>query len=876
MNSTLKGLTLAAMMLVGGLALGGCGGDDDDGNSGGGSAGAVYPQVPTARPTLTGMPVALNASGGQSTGTAFGGNGGDIAILAYDGRLMLDDGRARPGVDNNFLTAAVLAGGSVTWTELTTLDASVTVTIGTTVHITLNGQDFFVPAGVTLDLSGAPAGVDLLQINVQGSGDVIRIDGPVNGVRLTDDSIGLGLLNINAPGTAISVDGNVDLSGYDAGVLYHGGAYAARAYAGGVIQTGAVDTSGNTASAASGGNGGSIDLVSFTGDIILRAGVIQSDGGSTTGGSTGGDAGTLSIRSISATLQRFEWGLRTRGGLGLTTGGFGGPITVDYDGPLDAFIPFLADSGNATSGASLQAGNVAFKGLTVQGAIVGTANGGQGGTGGNGGAIDVEGESLFGLAFEVSANGGVGTSGNGGNGGAISVYVDGAVGINLLVSANNSGGQGAVNGGSAGSVNMDTFGELRNVDFTSVGNGGQGTNGNGGGNSSGFISQLSPYGEAIVDSTFDFTRRGGNGLNGGGGNAGNVSVNLRGSDRNNFTLLADCVGGDGTTSQGGTGGFVRFQTTEPYTADISVTATLDGGDATSGNGGNAGSFEIIGNRERHVTLRNGPINARGGTSNTGSGGTGGLFQVTDQGQDTSLTVQNIALDLSGGTVSATGVNGGSARNGASFAVSVIVGRLRWLGGSITANGADAGTTGNGGAAGRMFFSAYQGGTDFTADIFASGGDATDNLSSGGNAGALVFTVASVRMVFSGDVTINGGQGGSAAGGGTIALLGIAITEMDVSGIWTANGGLGVGVRAPTGGVGGSIDVGQGTELQCLIRAASAWTANGGGPSAAAGLIDVDVTGLAGANLTIETGATFTTNNGAGTAVPANIDLNQNN
>lgn len=870
-------VTLAAMLLLGGLVLGGCGGDDDDSNSGGGSAGAVYPQVPTARPTLTGMPVALNASGGQSTGTAFGGTGGNIAILAYDGRLMLDDGRARPGVDNNFLTAAVLAGGSVTWTELTTLDASVTVTIGTTVHITLNGQDFFLPSGTTLDLSGAPAGIDLLQIQVQGSGDVIRIDGNVNGVRLTDDSIGLGLLNINATGTAISVDGNVDLSGYDAGVLYHGGAYAARAYAGGIIQAGSVDTSGNTASAASGGNGGSIDLVSFTGDIILRAGVIQSDGGSTTGGSTGGDAGDLSIRSISAQLQRFTWGLRTRGGLGLTTGGFGGSITVDYDGPLDAFIPFLADSGNATSGASLQAGNVAFKGLTVQGAIVGTANGGQGGTGGNGGSIDVEGESLFGLAFEVQSNGGVGTSGTGGNGGAISVYVDGAVGINLLVDAVNNGGQGTSSGGTAGTFDVDAYGELRNLDVTNVGSGGQGTNGNGGASPVAQIRQRSPYGEAITDSTFDITRRGGEGMNGSGGAVGNLDLFLNGSDRNSFTLLATLGGGDanGTAGTGGAGGSVRFQTGEPYSVDVALTANLDGGDATAGNGGDAGRVEFGGTRERFVTLRNGPINARGGASNTGSGGRGGRFVVTNVGQDSSLTVLNVNMDLSGGTVTASGVNGGSASTGPD-AVSVTVGMLRWLGGSITANGADAGNTGNGGAGGTMNIGTYSGGAQFTAYVFASGGDATDNLSAGGTGGSLLISVASSYMVVNGNFTLNGGQGGSAGSGGSVELYGSQVTEFDVAGTWTVNGGLGVGVRAPTGGVGGSINVGQGIELQAVIRATSSWTANGGGPSAAAGTIDVDVGGLAGANLTVETGATFTTNNGAGTAVPANIDLNQNN
>lgn len=876
MNSTLKGLALAAMVLVSGFAISGCGGDDDDGNSGGGSAGAVYPQVPTARPTLTGMPVALNASGGMSTGTAFGGSGGDIAILAYDGRLMRDDGRARPGVDNNFLTAAVLAGGSVTWTELTTLDPTRTVTVGTVVTITLIGQDFFLPSGTTLDLSGAPGGVDALSIQVQGAGDVIRLDGPVNGVRLTAHSMDLSLLNINATGTAISVDGTVDLSGYDSTVIYHGGAYQARAYAGGIIQAGTVDTSGNTASAATGGTGGTIDLVSFTGDIILPAGVLQTDGGSTTGGSTGGSGGSISIRSLSAVLQRFEWGLRTRGGLGLTSGGSGGSITVDYDGPLDAFIPFLADSGNATSGGAVQAGDVVFKGLTVQGAIVGTANGGQGGSGGDGGNIGVEGESLFGLAFEVTSNGGTGSSGSGGQGGNIAVLVDGAVGVNLLVTATNNGGQGAGNGGSAGSFVVSSYGELFNLDVTATGNGGQGTGGSGGNGGQGNLLLVSPYGEAATSSTFDLTRRGGNGLNGGGGPGGSFLGVLNGSDRNNFTLLLDLAGGDGTTSQGGTGGSVAFQSSEPYGLDLSVTATLDGGDATSGTGGTAGDFEFLGTRERHVTLRNGPINARGGTSNTGNGGTGGAFSVSDVGPDSSLTVLNMAMDFSGGTVMATGLNGGSAVSGIGAAVAVTVGRLQWLGGTITANGADAGNTGNGGAAGDIYLSTYAGGIDFTAYVFASGGDATDNLSSGGAAGSLLFLVSSVRLVVNGNHTLNGGAGGSAAQGGIIELYGTQITEFDVAGTWTVNGGLGVGARAPTGGAGGEITIGQNLELRGVIRATSSWQANGGGPSASAGLIDVNVIGLAGANLTVETGATFTTNNGAGTAVPANIDLNQNN
>jgi len=868
-------LATLAMVVAAALIVGGCSDDDDGSNGGGGTSGAVYPSVPTARPTLTGMPDALNSSGGSPSGANNGGSAAGIVVRAFDGRVMLDDGRGRPGADNNFLTAAVLGGGSVTWTELTTLAPSQTVTTGAIVTIVLNGQDFFLPTGTVLDLSAAPGGIDTLVIEAQGAGDVIRLDGTVNGVRVTNHSLDLSLVSINATGTAISVDGAVDLSGYDSPVVYNGGAYAATAYSGGIIQRGVVDTAGNVASAANGGAGGGISLLSFFGDVILPPGVLRADGGNAVAGSSGGNGASVFVYCASPELRRFDWGISTRGGLGTTAGGSGGSITVEFDGPLDAFVPFIANSGTATAGSTATAGNVSFFGLTVQGVITGSSNTGQAGQSGNAGDIAVRGESLFGLAVEVQADGGRSTSGTGGTGGDVLVYTDGLACVNLLVDISNRGGRGSTNGGAGGAATFQSYGESRNIDWTSVSTGGLGDTGNGGGGpGSGGISMSSGFGEALTASTFDFTSNGGDGATG-GGNGGLVSVILNASDRNDFSLRVNLSGGNGTSANGGNAGALGFNSFGASVASVALDATLNGGQSVSGNGGTGGTITSGGVASRQLTLRGGPINLRGGTcTGTGSGGTGGTFTFSAVGQST-LAVTNVAMDLSGGSTSGAGLNGGSARSGAPDAISVTADRIEWTGGSITANGGTAGS-GNGGQSGSVVLDSLGGGTLFTAAVTLNGGNATDNLSSGGLGGTVRFNTASSWVVVNAAITANGGAGGTAGRGGIIMFSGVSTTSFDLNGAWTLNGGAGAGSRAPTGGLGGSVVAGSGTELSAVVRATAAWTCNGAAPGGGAGSIDVDVAGLAGANLTVETGAAFTTNNGAGTPVPANIDLNVNN
>ncbi|MBK9976272.1 MAG: hypothetical protein IPP14_16015 [Planctomycetes bacterium] len=242
-RSVASTLAVVALALVAATVLGGCKGKDKK-SGGGGSNGIIYPQVPVGRPTLVGMPVAIDTSGGDNAGTGDAGSAGNMDIRAANGRVVKDDGRARPVINNNFLTATELGGGEVTYAELIAVAPSQTTLFNNQLFIDIVGQDFFIPAGVTLNLSAAPGSVGQVLIRTHLAGDYIRIDGPVNGVRTTLDSVSLVLLAVDAAGTSISVDGAVDLSGYASTITYDGGNLALFSYGGSVIMGGTVNLRG--------------------------------------------------------------------------------------------------------------------------------------------------------------------------------------------------------------------------------------------------------------------------------------------------------------------------------------------------------------------------------------------------------------------------------------------------------------------------------------------------------------------------------------------------------------------------------------------------------------------------------------------------------
>ncbi|MBE7491196.1 MAG: hypothetical protein HS108_05495 [Planctomycetes bacterium] len=869
---------LLAAVVSAGLVLGGCS-DDDKKKGGGGTAGVIYPQVPTARPTLTGMPIAINTEGGTNNGSGNAGNAGSLSISAERGRVMRDDGRSRPAIDNNILTAAALGGGSVTYAELIAVAPAQTAVTANQVVIDLYGQDFFLPSGVILDLSGAPSGIVTVRIVANNPGDYIRLDGPVNGVRTTDHSVSLALISTQSTGTAISVDGAVDLSGYNSSVTYHGGGFYAYAYGGGVIVAGAINTRGNdiTTGGNQAGYGGNVSLWAQYGDVVLRPGVLHAAGGNTTAGSVGGTGGYIEVYAHPASLMPFDWGIRTNGGFGSAAGGSGGSFSLRASGPLDVFVAFDTRAGSTVVGGPSGAGGCYILGLTVQGAVVGTANGGNGATGSDGGAVSVQGESVFGLAVEATSNGGNGSSGNGGRGGRVEVYADGAVMINVLVDGQTNGGNGANNGGDAGACYCHSYAEMRNVQATFVADGGNGTGSDGGnGSQSGndhVFGVYSGYGEAITDTTFNITSRGGSG-GGTSGNGGGVYVYLGGSDRSDFTIQANLTGGNASsTGDAGIGGGLYVYGNN-VTADIELSVINSGGTGTDGDAGRGGRTYFSANRGQ---LRlSGSVTGRGGNAaGAGAAGFGGTF-VVDGNVFLLLETNNLAVDLRGGS-SVAGL-GGSGSSSANFgpAIEMYATQVRVNGGTFNISGG-AGSTGsgnaNGGAGGQLFIVNVTESIWFGADVDGRGGRG-GGTGSGGQGGTALIEAAFCDVTVSGNLLFDGADlSVSAAIGGTVTLRGQANTRFVISGTISCNGGASSAAASPQGALGGNIAIGDGDEFSARFTSTAIVRANGGGPNGPAGSIVIDLAGNSGQGVIEDTGSLLQTNDGAGAPQP-NIDRNQ--
>ncbi len=877
-RSVASTLAVVALALVAATVLSGCKGKDKK-SGGGGSNGVIYPQVPVGRPTLVGMPVAIDTSGGDNAGTGDAGSAGNMDIRAANGRVVKDDGRARPVINNNFLTATELGGGEVTYAELIAVAPSQTTLFNNQLFIDIVGQDFFIPAGVTLNLSAAPGSVGQVLIRTHLAGDYIRIDGPVNGVRTTLDSVSLVLLAVDAAGTSISVDGAVDLSGYASTITYDGGNLALFSYGGSVIMGGTVNLRGNAvpSGAAPAGAGGSLQLSAQAGDVVLRPGMLQAAGGNCTNGNFGGDGGNIEIEGRTATLQTVDWGFRTRGGLGAISGGVGGDIFVNIDGPINAFIPFLASSGSTISGATVNAGDVRILGLTVQGAVVGSADGGNGGSGGDAGSISVEGESVFGLALEATANGGIGSAGSGGDGGNVSVYADGAAMVNLLLTLQANGGQGSSSGGQSGACEVSSYAEMRNLDVTLTAVGGAGGTGPGGNGSTGFnassIQQSSSYGEAITNSTFTVNVSAGNGTT--GGSAGNLNVFLGSSNLNDFSLSITGNGGTGTTGAGGAGGNLFVSHGTFASTRLSLTSNLNGGSSQSGDGGLGGGISVTQTRGS-FWLSGGPLNAAGGASaGAGTGGEGGRFNYDGQEIETEFVSTNVTCNFNGGS-SATG-SGGSGGYNVDYAYQVDAGIARINGGSIfAAGGTGNSVNGAGGSGGGVLLQTQIGGLWFDSDLDIRGAGNTGGGAGGSGGNAALFALFG-DLVITGDILADSPTATVPGMAGQVNLGGNAASTMTISSLISCNGGTGTAAAGPVGAAGGNINVGGGTERNVRFTATALLRANGGGPAANAGVIDIDIVGTGGTGTILleDAGSQLITNNGTGTAVPGNIDRNSN-
>lgn len=876
LSNTRFRLACVAGMAALGLLLGGCSGDDDDKKGGG--FGFSYPDVPTARPTFTGLMPAIDTHGGDGSTGNDGGAAGDISLRALHGRVLHNDSRPRPGVNANVLTATELGDSTVTYAELLALANTQVVTSGNSTIIDLYGQDFYLPAGATLDLSAAPGAIDTVAIRANLNGDVIRLDGNVNGVRLTLDSVNLTLLSEQTTGTAICVDGNINLSGYPSSIIYDGGDFLALAFSGATVVRGTINTSGNSPSADNGGNGGDVTLGSDEGDVVAPFGILLATGGF---GVTGGNGGNVQVWASDTEKMNFDWAVRTFGGGASAQGGSGGDIDVNYDGPLNVFCIFEAFSGSATSGGGNVGGDVSFRGLTTQGVVQGSVNGGSGGTGNNAGSVYVDGDSVFGLAVEVTANGGTGSTGSGGNGGSVEVYCDGAALINVLVNSQNRGGQGSTSGGAGSRTQIGGYGETRNVTATIDGSGGAGGTGNGGSGGEAGLYMASSYGESITDTTITATLNGGNGVGGGAG--GNFSrfgnpCNLSGGQRHNFTLNLTGNGGNGTSAAGGNGGTFRMSLNDLVSADIDVNASFNAGSSTSGtSSGTGGNFLVSMTDQSSLSFNGGTVSLRGGAnSSSTAGGLGGRAEVTGNFGGVFET-NTVNWDLRGGD--SNGGRGGDALN-QTFAAFTVTGMSQVLlrGGAINAvGGRGSATTGSsgGGNGGRVVIS-NQGYLLMNSPIDTSGGPgATGTVGTGGSAGPVAITVNASNCEVTANITANGQTANTPGAAGSISILGDSTTVFTISSTIETRGGTSTSIAGPVGAVGGNIDIGNNIEAHLHLTATAILRSVGGGPNANSGLIDIDLLGTGTAEIVEDVGSQIIAQSGSGATQSGNIDRNTN-
>lgn len=334
------GLLVAAIGLA--LVTSGCGGGDDDGG-GGGAPG--YAPPPTARPTFTGMTVAIDLSGGSASAGA-GSGGGSLNAYVSDGRLATGNGGDRAGINANFLTAAVLLDNLVTYAELIAIDPNVTNVSGGVTDITLINQDFWLPAGVTLNLGGAAGTESQVVIRTQGAGDYIRLDGNVVTTRGANAAMNLSLISNYAVGPAITIDGTITL---DAGAGQAAGDLSADAMRGSIYVGGTITSLGSSGATSTGG--GDVDFYSWK-DTYIRAGILQSNGGN--GSTTGGGAGSLYMQAttVNGIVHSIAWGFRGNGGNGGSgNGGSGDGMDVETFGATQMFAISESLGGTSTSAA---------------------------------------------------------------------------------------------------------------------------------------------------------------------------------------------------------------------------------------------------------------------------------------------------------------------------------------------------------------------------------------------------------------------------------------------------------------------------------------------------------------------------------------------
>jgi hypothetical protein len=823
-----------AMLVCVTALIGACSSDSDSSSSGGGTT--AYPEVPTVLPELTGLTDVINTSGGTTT-LGSGGRGGDLYLHFGDGRVVPDDGQQRPGIDANFL-APVLPTTTITYADLSSIDPTAFAESGNQAFLELRGQDLFLPAGVTLDLSDAPASVNSLTIQAQWAGDVVRLDGDVVTTRASDPPLGLEVFVHQTQGAAMSVDGMIDTrSGVEGGTA---GFVWIQANNGSLIIGGSILTTGTDSAVSHAGAGGGVGLYAGRGDLVLRTGIVRASGGD--GTMSGGAGGHFRFYGGTSGRTYFPWGLIGNGGNGGTgNGGTGSSIDLEISGTLDLFSVMHMSSGNSDSGNGWIPGRLRLYLETLTGAVDiikngGSSNSGNGGNASQGG-WDIYPVNVWGFLMQVESNGGSGNAG--GRGGNPSFYGFGGVIANVRIDFEARGGSGITTGGRGGTPNFGGSMDMLSLEVVGNASGGNASGATGTGGRGGDLAIYADgwQGHTIGNATVDFTANGGNGNTGGRG--GDLSAN---SSYGSMSLTADLIaqlnGGTGINGNGGRGG-----TLDAQSGDVSATlnATLNGGATENGTGGQGGEVELMSAFGQGVF--SGTVSARGGHSENDTGGEGGGIEI---GAPLTGVVEivNLDLDVRGGdSDNDDGGDGGEINVAAYAPILLVSGVWNASGGTSDATqggsgglivvatpqidldvhvdliadggaGISTATAGGGGGQGgtvRVNCARFGSSSGARLRLFAlasvNGGSASGTGGVGGNGGVLDIYSAepsgggngSLEIESSAVLTANGGDSAATAGDGGDIFLNSSGTQTVVSGTVHANGGSGV-----TGGVGGVI------------------------------------------------------------------------
>lgn len=663
---------------------------------------------------------------------------------------------------------------------------------------------------------------------------------------------------------------------------------------------------GQGSQGARGGDAGAIVLNTNRGAVSVKGSLLAlgGDGGTGGRGGAGGSGGAGGVGGKGG-----AGGIGGKGGSGASveppaTSGNGGPGGNGGQGGIGGVGGRGGDGGDGgVGGYGGQGGNggsielKATKSITIGGNVTTSGgdggrpgaggnkgaggNGGKGGGGGNGGSGGAGGSA--GLTFPGQTPGKPGASGKAGVAGGPGT--SGEVGQDGLVGAQ---GEKGGSGGSAGNININTSGTVYIEEGISF-NGGSGADAGSAGDGGASASLRIHAGAARVDGGISGAGgAGGTGIYAGdGGRGGSVDIRVC----NGSLLMANLsvMGGDGVDGlkQGGNGGStgnITIQADGRFSANNIVLAGGRGGVATDktgtgGHGGNAGSIDLSGGRVQIESIgvsggdagRGGGIAGVAGDAGSISVCADGSLQVCEvsnrggngdsgeksgsRGGDTRDIRLETGCDLTVGTVTSIGGDGGARSRGGNSGAIKIKSDEDVRVGSICTSGGDGGNGSEAGAGGRSGSIRISAGDDLRVKSIHSSGGSGGSGALGGNGGS----TGSIYLVACDDLTAGviksyGGDGGSGTktggdGGNTGAInLSSHDGSVSVCSIRTV-GGDGGNAKDGDGGDGGSSGS-VALSADCSIESGHVKSAGGdggygrnrGGDGANAGSVSLDAGG----------------------------------